>query len=188
MTALFVARSGIKSGWTVIPRYLGRNEFKVTSCAGKPVLPPSSWQTDFLHLGVHRPYPFGEGPYKTLASWKESSDKPRLCIKKQKRDITDKGPHIQIYGFSSSHVRMWELNLKEDWAQNLCFWIVVLEKTLVLLNVTLHKFNISCGIFHSAKNIFLKSNLNTKKSSFWLQGAILRAIMLVLLHWNSAVT
>ena len=37
----------------------------------------------------------------------------------------------QSYGFSSSHVRMWELDHKEGWAQkNRCFWNVVLEKTL----------------------------------------------------------
>ena len=38
---------------------------------------------------------------------------------------------IKIYGFSSSHVRMWELDDKESWApKNWCFWTVVLEKTL----------------------------------------------------------
>ena len=37
----------------------------------------------------------------------------------------------QGYGFSSSHVWMWELNYKESWAlKNWCFWTVVLEKTL----------------------------------------------------------
>ena len=37
----------------------------------------------------------------------------------------------QNYGFSSSHVWMWELGYKESWAlKNWCFWIVVLEKTL----------------------------------------------------------
>ena len=30
------------------------------------------------------------------------------------RDITDKGPSIQSYGFSSSHVWMWELDHKES--------------------------------------------------------------------------
>ena len=29
-----------------------------------------------------------------------------------------------------SHVWMWELDHKESWAQNWCFWTVVLEKTL----------------------------------------------------------
>ena len=32
-------------------------------------------------------------------------------------------------GFSSSHVWMWELDYKESWVQNWCFWTVVLEKT-----------------------------------------------------------
>ena len=37
----------------------------------------------------------------------------------------------QSYGFSSSHVWMWELDYKESWElKNWCFWIVVLEKTL----------------------------------------------------------
>ena len=37
----------------------------------------------------------------------------------------------QGYGFSSSHVWMWELDCEESWAlKNWCFWTVVLEKTL----------------------------------------------------------
>ena len=48
------------------------------------------------------------------------------------RDMTvDKGPSSQDYGFSNSHVWMWELDYKESWApKNWCFWTVVLEKTL----------------------------------------------------------
>ena len=47
------------------------------------------------------------------------------------RDITDKGLYSQSYAFSSSHVRMWELNYKESWVpKNWCFQTVVLEKTL----------------------------------------------------------
>ena len=43
----------------------------------------------------------------------------------------NKGPSSQSYGFSSSHVWMWELDHKEGWApKNWCFWTVVLEKTL----------------------------------------------------------
>ena len=37
----------------------------------------------------------------------------------------------QINGFSSSHVWMWELDHKENWApKNWCFWTVVLESIL----------------------------------------------------------
>ena len=49
----------------------------------------------------------------------------------KRRDFADKGPYCQSYGFSSSHVQMWELDHKEGWVpKNRCFWIVVLEKTL----------------------------------------------------------
>ena len=45
--------------------------------------------------------------------------------------MDDKGPDSQSYGFASSHVWMWELDLKEGWApKNWCFQTVVLEKTL----------------------------------------------------------
>ena len=46
------------------------------------------------------------------------------------RDITGNGLYRQSYGFSSSHVWMWDLDHKESWAQNWCVWTVVLEKTL----------------------------------------------------------
>ena len=39
--------------------------------------------------------------------------------------------YSQSYGFSSSHVQMWELDHQEGWMlNNWCFWTVVLEKTL----------------------------------------------------------
>ena len=52
-------------------------------------------------------------------------------ILKSRHYFGNKGPSSQSYGFSSSHVWMWELDYKENWAQrNWCFWTVVLEKTL----------------------------------------------------------
>ena len=66
-----------------------------------------------------------------LAPWKKSYDKSRQCIKKQRHYFANKGPYSQTYGFSSSHVWMWELNHKEGWARkNWCLWIMVLEKIL----------------------------------------------------------
>ena len=50
-------------------------------------------------------------------------------LKKQKYYFADKGLSSQSYGFSSSHVWMWELDHKEGWASK-TFWTVVLEKTL----------------------------------------------------------
>ena len=66
-----------------------------------------------------------------LALWKKSYDKPRQHLKKQTHHFANKGPSSQSYGFSGGHVWMWELDYKESWAlKNLCFWTVVLEKTL----------------------------------------------------------
>ena len=47
------------------------------------------------------------------------------------RDFVNKGPSSQGYGFSSSHIWMWQVDYKEIWAQKYWFfWTVVLEKTL----------------------------------------------------------
>ena len=49
----------------------------------------------------------------------------------QRHYFANKGLSSQSYGFSSSHVWMWELDYKESWMpKNWCFWTVVLEKTL----------------------------------------------------------
>ena len=66
-----------------------------------------------------------------LVPWKKSYDQPRQHIKKQRHYFANKGPFSQSYGFSNSHVWMWELDYKESWApKNWCFWTVMLEKTL----------------------------------------------------------
>ena len=52
-------------------------------------------------------------------------------IKKQRHYFANKVSPSQRYGFSSSHVWMWELDCEESWGpKNWCFWTVVLEKTL----------------------------------------------------------
>ena len=49
----------------------------------------------------------------------------------QRHYFANIGLYSQSYGFSSSHVWMWELDHKEGWVlKNLCFWIVMLEKAL----------------------------------------------------------
>ena len=66
-----------------------------------------------------------------LAPWKESYDKHRQHIKKQRHLLIDKCLYSQSYGFPSSHVWMWELDYEESWAPRIwCFWTVMLEKTL----------------------------------------------------------
>ena len=56
-----------------------------------------------------------------------------LVFSRQKRRhyFANKGPSSQTYGFSSSHVWMWELDYKKSWTpKNWCFWTGMLEKTL----------------------------------------------------------
>ena len=66
-----------------------------------------------------------------LAPWKKSYDQPRQHIKKQRHYFANQGSSSQSFGFSSSHVWMWELDCEESWVlKNWYFWTVVLEKTL----------------------------------------------------------
>ena len=89
------------------------------------------WQTLFLGLQNHWRQWLQPRNYKMLAPWKESHDKPRLCIEKQRHYSADKGLYSQSDGFSSSHVWMWELDHMEDWVPKYwCFQNVVLEKSL----------------------------------------------------------
>ena len=85
--------------------------------------PITSWQidggkmetmTDFLSLGskITSDGDCSHGIDKTLAPWKESYDKPRQHIKKHRHHFADKSPYNQSYGFSSSHIQMWELEIR----------------------------------------------------------------------------
>ena len=73
--------------------------------------------THFIFLGskITRDGDCNHEVKKTLAPWKESYEKPRQCIKKQRHHFADKDMYSQSYGFSSSHVQMWEFNYKEGW-------------------------------------------------------------------------
>ena len=53
------------------------------------------------------------------ATWKKSYDQPRQHIKKQRYYFADKGQSYGFshsYGFSNSHVWMWELDYNKSWA------------------------------------------------------------------------
>ena len=103
--------------------------------------PITSWQidgetvetvADFIFGGLQNHCRWWLQPWnkKMLAPWKESYE-PRQHIKKQRHCFANQGLSSEGYGFSSSHVWMWKLDYKENWAQwNWCFWTVVLGKTL----------------------------------------------------------
>ena len=103
--------------------------------------PITSWQIDvekwkqwqnFIFLGSKIPAD-GDCSYeiRTLSLWKKGYDQPRQHIKKQRHHFADKGLCSQTFGFSSSHVWMWDLSHKHGWVlKNWCFWTPVLQKTL----------------------------------------------------------
>ena len=102
--------------------------------------PKTSWQIDGETMETVREFIFLD--FKVTADGDCSHEVKRCLLLGRKamtnldsilksRDIADKDPSSQSYGFSSSHVWMWELDYKESWAlQNWWFWTVVLEKTL----------------------------------------------------------
>ena len=103
--------------------------------------PITSWQIDGETVETVTDFIFGGSKItadgdcsheiKTFTPWKKSYDQPRQHIKKQRHYFANKGFSSQIYGFSSSHVWMWELDYKESWGlKNWCFQTVVLAKTL----------------------------------------------------------
>ena len=89
------------------------------------------WQTSFWGLQNHCIWWLKPWNKKALTSCRKSYDQPRQHIKRQRCYFINRGPSSQSYGFSSSHLWMWELDHKESWApKNWCFWTVVLKKTL----------------------------------------------------------
>ena len=103
--------------------------------------PITSWQidgetietvTDFI-LGGSKITADGDCSHEIrrhLLLWRKAMTNLDSILKS--RDITlNKDPSSQSYGFSSSHVWMWELDYKQNRApKNWCFWTVVLEMTL----------------------------------------------------------
>ena len=104
--------------------------------------PITSWQidgetmetvTDFIFLGSKIT---ADGDYshkikRHLLLGRTVMSNLDSIVKKQRHCFANKGPCSQSYGFSSSHVWMWELDYRESWVlKNWCFWTVVLDKTL----------------------------------------------------------
>ena len=87
--------------------------------------PITSWQLDGETMEIVRDFIFlgskitadgncnHEIKRYLLAPWKESYDQLRQHIKKQRHYFANKGLSSQSYGFSSSHVWMWELDYKK---------------------------------------------------------------------------
>ena len=89
------------------------------------------WETIFLFAKITADGDCNHNIKRCLFLGRKAMTNLNSIIKKQKHYFADKGLSSQSYGFSNSHVWMWELYHKESWApKNWCFWTVVLEKTL----------------------------------------------------------
>ena len=88
------------------------------------------WQTSFSWASKSLWMVTAAMKLKAAYSLEERYNKPRQCIKNQRRHYADKGPHNQSCSFSSSHVQMWKVDHKEGWAPtNWFFWSAVLENS-----------------------------------------------------------
>ena len=95
--------------------------------------PITSWQidgetvetvTDFIFLGskITADSDCSHVIKRHLLLGRKSMTQLRQHIKKQRHYFANKDSSSQNYGFSSSHVWMWELDCEESWApKNLCF-------------------------------------------------------------------
>ena len=113
-------------------------KFNIKKTKIKESSPIASWQIEgekvetvtFYFLGLQNHWRWWLQPWNWKTPGKISYDQPRQCIKMQRHHFANKGPCSQSYAFSS-HVQMWELDHKKDWAlKKWHFRIVVLEKTL----------------------------------------------------------
>ena len=117
-----------------------------------------------------------------FAPWKKSYDQPRQHIRKQRHYFANKGPSSQGYGFSSSHVWMWELDYKESWAlKNWCFWIVLLEKTRESLETSRRSNQIilkEISPEYSLKGLMLKLKFQYFGYMMWRIDSLEKTLML----------
>jgi len=147
--------------------------------------PITSWQidgetmetmTDYL-LGLQNHCRWWLKPWhqKILAPWKKSYDQPRQHIKMQRHYFTKKGSYSQSYGFSSSHVWMWELDCKEGWVpKNWCFWNLWCWRRLLRVPWTARRSN--------------QSILKEISPEYSLEGLMLKLKLQYFHHWCKEVT
>ena len=115
-------------------------------------------------------------PCNTLACfpWKESYDRPRQHVKKKRHHFADKVPCNSSCGFSSSHVRMWELDCKEGWA----------PKKLMLSNCDAGEDSWeSLGLQRPNQSILKEIN-----PEYSLQGLLLKLKLHILVTWCEELT
>ena len=84
-----------------------------------------------LNLGMNQHLPFNCLKLKGACPLEGKLWPTQTAYKKTETLLCQQSVSSQGYGFSRSHVWMWELDYKESWAlKNWCYWLVVLEETL----------------------------------------------------------
>ena len=105
-----------------------------------------------------------------------------LSIYLVKHHFAHEGPISKSYGFSSSHVRNWELHHKADWGpKQWCFRIVVLEKTRDVL--TQKKAGFPCSGLNAGSYFISEDEGMTKSPVETLEKAIV-----LHLFWTEGLT
>ena len=108
-------------------------------------------------------------------------------ILKSRCYFAKKVPSSKSYGFSSSHVWMWELDYKESWAQkNWCFWTVVLR--LLRVSWTARRSNLSIlkeiSLEYSLEGLMLKLKLQYFGYLMWRVDSLEKTLMLDDRGWD----
>ena len=117
-----------------------------------------------------------------FAPWKKSYDQPREHIKKQTHYSANKGPSSQSYGFSNSHVHMWEFNHKESWAPQIDDFELWCWRRLLRVPWTARRSNQSIrkknSPEYSLKRLMLKLKLQYFVHLMWRTGSLQKTLML----------
>ena len=117
-----------------------------------------------------------------LAPWKKSYDQRRQHIRKQRQYFANKSPSNQSYGFSSSHVWMWELDCEESWAEELITFELWCWRRLLRVPWTPRRSNQSIlkeiSPEYSLKGRMLKLKLQYFGHLMWRTDSLEKTLML----------
>ena len=117
-----------------------------------------------------------------LSSWKISYDQPRQHIRKQRHCFANKSLSSQSYSFSSSHVCMWELDIKKAECQRIDAFELWCWRRLLTVPWTVRRYNqsilkeISPG--YSLEGLMLKLKLQYFGHLMWRTDSLAKTLML----------
>ena len=117
-----------------------------------------------------------------LAPWKKSYDQPRQHIKKQRHYFANKCSSSQSFGFSSSHVWMWELDYKESRVPKYWCFLTVGLRRLLRVSWTAKRSNQSIlkeiSPEYSLEGLMLKLKLQYFVHLMWRTDSLEKTLML----------